>query len=107
MPVISALTIRGQRKFIRLIVSTATKVSIATRLPWPISAHMSVLKVTTVPWAQFSLVHVQQVPIKELSVLLRRMHVRDALSVNTVRKEPVKQSIVRLVSSVLSEVLLW
>jgi len=66
MPVISALTIRGQRKYIKLIVSTAMKVSIATRLLWPISAHMSVLKVTTVPWAQFSLVHVQQVPIKEL-----------------------------------------
>jgi len=33
--------------------------------------------------------------------------VRDALSVNTARKEPVKQSIVRMVSSVLSEVRLW
>ncbi len=66
MPVISELTIHGQRKYIKLIVSTAMKVSIATRLLWPISAHMSVLKVTTVPWAQFSLVHVQQVPIKEL-----------------------------------------
>ena len=107
MPVISAPTIHGQRKSIRLIVSTAMRVSIAIPLLWPTSAHMNVLKVTTVPWVQFSLVHVLQVPIKGLSVLLRRMHVKAALSVNTAQKDPVKRSIVSLVSTVLSEVQLW
>jgi hypothetical protein len=107
MPVISAPTIHGQRKSIRLIVSTAMRVSIAIPLLWPISAHMNVLKVTTAPWVQFNLVHVQQVPIKGLSELLRRMHVKAALSVNTAQKDPVKRSIVSLVSTVLSEVQLW